>query len=120
MKILILEDSYFRIQMFKQFLASRYELHIFRKVEEAKRALDENEYETIFLDHDLDDKEFVDSDQENTGYQLAKYIAEKNIKAQVIIHSMNMVGSMKMKQEIPSASVIPFCNLVEVLRGQAL
>ena len=79
MKILILEDSAIRIQIFKKILNKKHKLYFYDQVEEAKNAIDNlGPFDVIYLDHDLDQRIFVDSDENNTGFQLAKYIAEKN------------------------------------------
>ena len=111
MKILILEDSQARINTFKQKLNNKeYELYFFDKVKDAELALENiGGFSVAFLDHDLDNEIFVDSNNENTGYQLAKYIAEKNIDIpSIIIHSMNVVGAQNMKSLLPKAEIIPF------------
>mgnify|MGYP001077491652 CR=1 FL=1 len=114
MKILVLEDGKRRTAWFKEHFIND-EITIVSSVEKAKRYLIEETPEMIFLDHDLDDRIFVDSKEENTGYQLAKFIKKsKKIYNCIIIHSMNPVGARKMKQvllEGKSAStinVIPF------------
>lgn len=109
MKIIILEDSIERIRTFKKELHG-HDLFFFDQVSEAKEALTLlGPFDVIFLDHDLDDKVFVNSNEENTGYQLAKYIAENNIKFdQIIIHSMNPAGVSKMKGILPNAICAPF------------
>lgn len=111
MKILILEDSQARINTFKQKLNSKdYELYFFDKVEDAELALENiGGFSVAFLDHDLDGEIFVDSNKENTGYQLAKFISDKKIDIpSIIIHSMNVVGAQNMKNLLPKAEVIPF------------
>lgn len=40
---------------------------------------------------------FIDSDEDNTGYQLAKYIADKNIDAEIILHTLNPHGADRMQ-----------------------
>ena len=65
-------------------------------------------WDIISLDHDLGGEHFVNSDEEETGYQLAKWIKEKDIKfKKCIIHSMNFVGASKMHNEIPSSYYLP-------------
>ena len=112
LKILILEDSYARIQTFKQRLKG-HDLFFFDQVKDAKDALTLlGPFDVVFLDHDLDDKVFVDSADANTGYQLAKYIAEKGFKFdQIILHSMNPAGVQNMKDILPDAIIAPFPTL---------
>ena len=112
MKILILEDSAERIRIFKMHLGKENELFIFDQVEDAKNAIDHSgPFERIYLDHDLDQRVFVDSDEKNTGYQLAKYIAKKNIDSEIILHTLNPFGAERMLAVLPFAKHIMFDEL---------
>ena len=112
MKILILEDSSVRIRIFKEKLSRDHDLYFFNKVDDAKRALDTlGPFDMMFLDHDLDNRIYVDSDEENTGFQLARYIAEKKLKSKIIIHTMNHHGAQKMLEVLPEADHIEFPDL---------
>jgi hypothetical protein len=98
MKIFILEDRNRRIKWFKKVFSSENSLFFADNVEDAKRILtEESNFCTLFLDHDLDNRIFVDSNEENTGYQLAKFLVENKISfISIIIHSMNIFGSCRM------------------------
>lgn len=95
MKILILEDSIERIKKFsKKFIG--HELFIRNNVKDAIKTFREEKgvFDFIFLDHDLDDKIMINSKEENTGYQFAKYLNEKDLsKISIIIHSVNPIGA---------------------------
>ena len=111
MKVLILEDDHNRIQTFQKKLKD-YDLYFYDSVEDAKEAFDMlGPWEAIFIDHDLDDKVFVSSNEENTGYQFAKYIADKELPDTIICHSMNPVGAQNIKAAIPSCQIVPFPNI---------
>lgn len=77
MKILLLEDNPIRIKKFKELFRNQ-ELFIFDNVLDAYHACICNEFKVIFLDHDLDQKVWVNSDKENTGYQFVKKLVENN------------------------------------------
>lgn len=63
----------------------------------AKKILDACEFNIVFLDHDLGGKVYVNSEEENTGYQVAKYIpSTNNNKTKVVIHSWNRCGAQRM------------------------
>jgi CheY-like chemotaxis protein len=109
-KILILEDSEERIKRFKKILF-KYELYFYQDVESAKKAVEENQFDVYFLDHDLDDRVYVDSNELNTGWQFAKFLAEKKIDAQVYVHTMNPTGAQNILNVLPNAILIPFCYL---------
>lgn len=113
MKILILEDSGPRIKLFKQHYGKDHDLYFFDKVIDAKDALElMGPFDILFLDHDLDDRVYVPSEEPNTGYQLAKWVAERNIKFnEIILHSLNPAGVQNMKAVLPHAKIIPFTNL---------
>jgi CheY-like chemotaxis protein len=98
MKIFILEDNKERIKWFKEVFSSESNLFFADNVEEAKKILLENsEFDILFLDHDLDQKIFVNSNEQNTGYQLARFLVENKISfMSIIIHSMNIFGSCRM------------------------
>jgi hypothetical protein len=110
---LILEDSFARIDTFRRKLEKDYDLYFFDNVKDSIEALQiMGPFNIVFLDHDLDDKIYVNSNEANTGYQLAKYISENNLKFdQIIIHSMNPVGSDNMKRLLPEAIIAPFPTL---------
>jgi len=97
MKILLLEDNPYRIEKFKE-LFKNQELFIFDDVQDAFLACKENEFPVMFLDHDLDQKIWVDSNEENTGYQFVKKIVEAGLQKESLcyIHSMNPIGANKM------------------------
>jgi CheY-like chemotaxis protein len=113
-KVLILEDSEARRRVFRENLGSDCDLSFFDRVEDAERALiEEGPFDLIFLDHDLDGRVFVSSDEANTGYQLAKFIARERVKPRIVIHSMNIDGAARMRELLPEAEYIEFPELFE-------
>lgn len=113
MKVLILEDSIARINTFKKYLSEDHDLYFYDNVQDAKEAIELlGPFDILFLDHDLDDKIYVNSNEPNTGYQLAKWVAEKGIKFnEIILHSLNPAGVQNMKTILPEAKIVPFTNL---------
>ncbi len=108
MKVLILEDDDSRIKTFKNKLEG-HDVYFFKTVADAKQAYSFfGPYDYYFLDHDLDGMVYVDSNNENTGYQFAKFLAEQKATGEIVIHSMNTVGAANMKAELPQAIVCPF------------
>jgi len=120
--ILILEDDPQRIQIFHKYLVIKYEnehdVYIVDNVKDAVRYLknDNAIFNYILLDHDLGGQIYVPSEDPNTGYQVAKYIAENKIdeNAEIIIHTCNIPASGKMKALLPKAHLIPFNQLYEL------
>jgi hypothetical protein len=114
MHYFILEDDMARIRLFREYYDVPGNLVVIcTNVEDAKRALSERTYDVISLDHDLGGRVYVPSHEPNTGYSLAKWMAENNIQCRkkIIIHSFNSDGAEAMKKVLPQAQWIPF-NLV--------
>jgi len=90
MKILILDDMDIRHELFKVVLAPHELTHV-HTAREALAALMTDEFEMVFLDHDLE------SEEEN-GFMLTELIVENKIEttADFIIHSTNPEGAENM------------------------
>jgi DNA-binding LacI/PurR family transcriptional regulator len=97
MKILILEDNLIRIEKFKE-LFKNQDLYIAKDIQHAKEHCNFNEFPVMLLDHDLGNQIWVDSNEENTGYQFVKWLIENNLQknALIYIHSCNPIGANKM------------------------
>jgi len=112
MKILIVEDDKNRIKWFKENLVG----HSADIVETAKLGIalcQTKKYDAVFLDHDLGGEIFVDSNHHNTGYQVAKLMAESmNKDTPTIVHSHNPSGAKNIKGVIKHAFLVPFCDLM--------
>lgn len=86
MKVLYVDDIRFP-EYFHQIGA---EITVARTYDEAIQYIDDS-YDIISLDHDLG--------EEKTGYDIAKYIVENQLKiGKVAIHSANPVGRDNIKQ----------------------
>ncbi len=123
MRILILEDSIHRIKKFsRKFIG--HELFIRDNVKDAIKTFREEKgnFDFIFLDHVLDNRIMVNTEEENTGCQFAKFLANKNIPdAHIIIHSLNPVGASKMfyileHKNIKQIDKIPFIVLFNFVK----
>lgn len=97
MKVFILEDNQERIKKFKE-LFKNQELFIFDNVEDALKSCQKNEFNVMFLDHDLGGEIWVDSHKENTGYKFVYRLIWNNLQKNTLIyiHSMNPIGANKM------------------------
>jgi len=97
MKILLLEDNSLRVEKFKQLFRNQ-ELFVFDDIKEALNDCLGKEFPVMFLDHDLGNRIWVDSNEENTGYQFVKKLIENQLQknALIYIHSMNPIGANKM------------------------
>lgn len=114
--IVILEDDLARIELFIKKLENRSNLNIFNTVDSCFFFIKENKnfIDMIFLDHDLDGKTYVDSNEYNTGYTLSKKIKELYDEEypDTIIHSLNPKGSNNIHSVLTKAQIIPFPVLI--------
>lgn len=100
LKILILEDSTERNNWFTRKLIGNV-VDYALSAEVANKLLLEKTYDVIFLDHDLDEEHYVamyaplNTVLTGTGVDTAKFIVSNKVspKAQIIVHSLNTVGS---------------------------
>ncbi|HEX8735729.1 MAG TPA: cyclic-phosphate processing receiver domain-containing protein [Pyrinomonadaceae bacterium] len=82
------------------------ELDIAENVEEAKELLAENNYDAIFLDHDLLPHHYESNDHDDfatTGYAIAEWLYEnKNLQraATIIVHTRNADAAIRMVQKL--------------------
>ena len=97
MKILILEDNLIRIEIFKK-LFKNQNVYLCQDVETAKLTCKHNIFDIIWLDHDLNGKEWEDSSLENSAYQFVKWLVDNGFQKNSLnyIHSMNPIGANKM------------------------
>lgn len=110
MKIAILEDAAYRVELFKKFLFQD-ELHIHEHTADMIEALQRNRFDALFLDHDLYGTAFTPSGP-NTGWEVANWL-KKNpqfLPPVVIIHSKNQYGSAAMNAELPMAKRVVFAS----------
>lgn len=116
MKILILDDSVERqTSLFDVLTKLDKDANIF-VVNSALSAIDllkrEKSFDIMFLDHDLQPV-FMESCDENTGWQVAKYIVDNNIVSkEIVIHSINYYGAQNMLALLPDAKYIPYNKLI--------
>lgn len=110
MNILLLDDNAHRIAFFQNAL-KQHKLTICRHARVATRALKDATFDIIFLDHDLRN-EVVDPDDENSGSEVARYIAEHKIACScIILHTENRLGRASMEAILSSSESIPYSKL---------
>ena len=97
MNVLILEDNLERIKKFKE-LFKNHELFLFDNVIDALISCYYNSFSIMMLDHDLDNRSWVDSEEPNTGYTFCKSLigSETQKQAIIYIHSLNPIGANRM------------------------
>jgi len=109
MKLLILDDDETRHKLFTQKYMNHERTHV-RTAKVCIKELQENgPWDYVFLDHDLGGRQWVDSNEEETGYQVALWLSENEElqPRKIIIHSFNPIGAGKMKQLLPSSHYAP-------------
>lgn len=119
--ILVLEDDPYRYEVFKDALGRRSVLKWTDNALAAIEALEKEDFDIIFLDHDLGGLTFVSESDENTGSEVVRWLT-KNFKAEeqpcIIIHSLNGPAAISMKSKLESVGyeyvqIIPFTKLVD-------
>ena len=111
MRILILEDNDERIKQFQRNLCwENNELVVVKEAIYAINYLKNEKWDILFLDHDLGGQVIVDSENENTGAEVARFLKDHldRIPGLVIIHTSNPDGQKYMKRTLPTSVVIPF------------
>jgi len=119
-KIFIIEDDLERIKWFRKNF-SHCDTTIVESVQEGINKF-KPPYSLIFLDHDLGGRQYVSSDDNNTGYEFLRYILGYHDFSQTdwIIHSHNPVGAQNMEVflakyvKINAIHVIPFYHLISM------
>lgn len=111
MKILILDDDRCRHIIFKRNFSPPHQLTHVETASEAIKALMNDTFDAVFLDHDLGGETFVDSfgTTLNTGYSVAKWLAEhpERTPKAIYIHSLNPIGAGNMHNLLPDSILAP-------------
>jgi len=119
-RILILEDNLERYKVFDKTLFSgmllKYQAQPNHKTvdwvkhtEEAIELLAHEEFDFLFLDHDLDGKVYQESGP-GTGYEVAEWLADhpERKPKNIILHTLHQQGAINMKAKLPEAVYFPF------------
>ena len=101
--LFVLDDDHRRHRWFeKRFKGD--EIDIAETVAEAKELLSQNNYDAIFLDHDLLPHHYKgELDDENTGYAIACWLNDNetsNRSATIIVHTRNADGAVRMVEKL--------------------
>ena len=108
MRVLILEDNENRCVKFREALMG-HDLDITEFSKEAIQLLKENEYDILFLDHDLGGQVYVESGEE-TGFEVAEWLSQNTDRKpkEIYLHSLNEWGRKNMKNVLPDSVEAPF------------
>jgi CheY-like chemotaxis protein len=98
--VFLLDDDVLRHEWFaRQFKGDRVD--VAADAARAVELLSSNNYDLIFLDHDLLPEHYYaeEFDDERSGYAVARWLAEtpaRNAAAHVIVHTRNADGALRM------------------------
>ena len=113
--VMLLDDDERRHTWFKKRFDGD-ELSIAVTVDEAKELLAENNYDAIFLDHDLLPHHYESNEHRdfaNTGYAVAKWLNERSDlqrAATIIVHTRNADAAIPMVQKLrESGRSVEYC-----------
>lgn len=107
MNVLFLDDNYGRIREFQQLVTQKnWTVTVVNDAQPCITAMSENEYDIVFLDHDLEGRVYVPTYELNTGSEVARWIASDACRmkhdTKIIIHTLNEKGMEYMKALIES------------------
>ena len=113
--VMLLDDDERRHRWFnKRFAGDGLDIAV--NVEEAKRLLAENNYDAIFLDHDLLPHHYESNDHQDfasTGYAVAEWLNERadlQRAATIIVHTRNADAAIPMVQKLrESGRNVEYC-----------
>ena len=125
LKIFLLDDDERRHEWFTKRFAADH-LDIASTAERAIEMLSSNNYDVIFLDHDLLPEHYGSEilDDERTGYAVAAWLAANPDLQQfsfVTVHTRNADGAMRMVEELRrvgrQAEYTPFPMLAQKIKN---
>ncbi len=132
MKILVVEDEEYRCKWFREACIG-HSIDFAYDAEQAKDFLTKSFYNMIFLDHDLNDSHYAAFDNslgldseaaKTTGAAVAEWmlIAKNNVQAEIIVHSLNPVGSQNIYATLKIGNYnvrrVPFLELKKQLKNE--
>jgi hypothetical protein len=123
-RVFLLDDDRRRHEWF----AARFKgdvIDVADNVAQARDFLGTNNYDAIFLDHDLHPEHYESStpDDERTGYAIALWLASNpdlQRASTILVHTRNADGAMRMVEELRragrSVEFVPFPMLEERIK----
>lgn len=125
-KVFILEDDDNRIKLFQEWFDYADVLVIVKKSGTALECLNQQTFDIVFLDHDLEEEHYTafnegrEPQEAETGLYVAKRLRDTpNGYTTCIIHSMNPVGAANMIEAHPFNTIhVPFYLLKDSLSFQ--
>ena len=120
MATLFLDDDKERIKKIKASVP--YTITVVTTAEDCIKKLQEEEWDLIFLDHDLGGETYVDSNRKDCGMEVVRWIAANEpIIRNIIVHTHYGEAGETMVQILKKhkykANYIPFNQLIKQLSG---
>src|SRR5262245_49267713 len=116
MNILFLDDCPHRHRQFRSVMPFAIMVHT--ADETIAKLSDGTIWDYVFLDHDLGGESFVNSNREDTGMGVVRWLAKNpiTINKMIYVHSLNADGARKMVEMLRSSGYpvhyYPFTNLL--------
>ena len=106
-RILFLDDNNERIETaIKYFSSDDYDLMIAKTAHHAIKLLKIQGFELVYLDHDLGGEVFVNSNREDCGMEVVRWMCSNKMKinvGRVIVHSWNYPAATEMRNKLKDA-----------------
>lgn len=104
LQVLFLDDDTYRHRVFKQNNPGCK--HVYT-AQQCIKALDSQDWDVVFLDHDLGEKHYVDPGKENTGSAVVRWIRKNQPKVgQFVVHSYNTTAGNRMNSDLKDMGYI--------------
>jgi hypothetical protein len=100
-KILFLDDDHDRVIQFGVIATEEnWDVTYVENAPDCIQMLQDNIYDMVFLDHDLDNRHYVPSYEVNTGSEVVRWVISKNGLSNkdnviIIVHTLNDKGGMQ-------------------------
>jgi hypothetical protein len=113
-RIIFLDDDQNRISNFVRFYPRALLAYT---AEECIGLIQDTPNSIVFLDHDLDGRQYVDTNEKNTGSEVVRWIvANRPLIKEIIIHSHNHEAAANMSSKLKRAgykqACVPFVSLI--------
>lgn len=108
-RVFVLDDTQDRLYWFRERLRGVATLRDAKTAKRAIEILSSQEFDLVFLDHDLSfmDAGFPDRQFDN-GKEVARFLAITKFAGKVVIHSKNDDGVAAMKKVLPGSTIARF------------
>ena len=120
MKIIFLDDSLNRWRSFRSKIPSAD--HVETVAECVAAIQKEADIDWLFLDHDLGGETWVDSNREDCGMEVVRYLCANDCTSRIkniVVHSQNESAAkemyLKLKDAKYNTQLVPFINLIRFI-----